>query len=67
MKTEAENTPKTEHEPIRAGVSDVSELPKPEQERIHRRHLQGRATAFGFPPQAGELFRRYYRRGTRRS
>ena len=62
MKTEDE-TPKTEPEPIRAGVSDVSELPEPEQERIARRHAQGRATAFGFPPRAGELYRRYYRRG----
>lgn len=64
MKTEDE-TPETP-EPIRAGVSDVSELPEPEQERIARRHAQGRATAFGFPPQAGDLYRRYYRRGIRR-
>jgi hypothetical protein len=64
MKTEDENTPKkTEHEPRRAEVSDVSELPEPEQERIARRHAAGRATAFGFPPHAGENYRRYYRRG----
>jgi hypothetical protein len=66
MKTEDESAPETEHEPIRAGVSDVSELPEPEQERIARRHAQGRATAFGFPPRAGELYRKYYRRGIQR-
>jgi hypothetical protein len=64
MKTEDENTPKTEYEPRRAGVSDVSELPEPEQERIARRHAEGRATAFAFfPGRSHELHKRYYRRG----
>lgn len=61
MKTEDE-TPETP-EPIRAGVSDVSELPEPEQERIARRHAQGRATAFAFfPGRSHELYKRYYNR-----
>jgi hypothetical protein len=63
MKTD-DKTPKTEPEPIRAGVSDMSELPEPEQERIARRHAEGRATAFAFfPGRSHELHKRYYRRG----
>ncbi len=66
MKTEDE-TPNIEPEPIRAGVSDVSELPEPEQERIARRHAVGRATAFAFfPGRSHELHKRFYRRGIRR-